>query len=239
MLPRTRMSAQDERAKSPKDPELMSPPSHSPNGGPPRRADELGQLMKRYARGEDGVFEELYGLLAPRVYRFCSRLAMNQQEADDCFQETLLRIHRARATYLDGADTLPWAFAIARSVYLDRLRYRRRRPEDLGSANDVAEGERLHGDDRYSPEAAVRARDLQELLTCELSRMSEKNRVAYVLLKEEELSIKEAAAVLGTTAAVVRQRAHRAYMHLRTALSAAGWTQAGDDGSWEVVSVRS
>jgi RNA polymerase sigma-70 factor (ECF subfamily) len=232
------MSAQDERAKRPKDQELVSPPSHSPNGGPPRRADELGQLMKRYARGEDHVFEELYRLLAPRVYRLCSRLASNQQEADDCFQETLLRIHRARATYLDGTDPLPWAFAIARSVYLDRLRHRRRRPEDLGSASDVADEERLHSDHRYSPEAAVRARDLQELLTLELSRMSEKNRVAYVLLKEEELSIKEAAAVLGTTAAVVRQRAHRAYMHLRTALNAAGWTQAGDDGSSEAVSVR-
>ena len=238
MLPRTRTSAHDERAKSPKDQELVSLPRHSPNGGPPRVTDELGQLMKRYARGEDRVFEQLYRLLAPRVYRFCSRLARNHQEADDCFQETLLRIHRARATYLDGADTLPWAFAIARSVYLDRLRYRRRRPEDLGSANDVAEGEKLHGDVRYSPEAAARARDLQELLTLALSRMSEKNRVAYVLLKEEELSIKEAAAVLGTTAAVVRQRAHRAYMHLRSALSAAGWTQTGDDGSSELVSVR-
>src|SRR5215475_860964 len=183
MLPRPGMSAQEEhaRAKSPKD--LVSLPSHSPNGGPPRVTDELGQLMKRYARGEDRVFEQLYRLLAPRVYRFCSRLARNQQEADECFQETLLRIHRARATYLDGSDTLPWAFAIARSVYLDRLRYRRRRPEDLGSANDVAQEERLHADDRYSPEAAVRARDLQELLTLELSRMSEKNRIAYVLVK--------------------------------------------------------
>jgi len=232
------MSAQEEHAKSPKDQELVSPPSHAPNGGPPRRADELGQLMKRYARGEDRVFEELYRLLAPRVYRFCSRLAIHQQEADDCFQDTLLRIHRARATYLYGADTLCWAFAISRSVYLDRLRYRRRRPEELGSANDVAAEERLHADDRYSPEAALRARDLRELLTLELSRMSEKNRVAYVLVKEEGLSINEAAAVLGTTTAVVRQRAHRAYMQLRTALGAAGWTQAGDDGSWEVVSVR-
>jgi RNA polymerase sigma-70 factor, ECF subfamily len=232
------MSTLDERPRSPKAQELVSPPSHSPNGGRQRRADQLGELMKRYAKGDDAVFEELYRLLAPRVYRFCSRLAMHQQEADDCFQETLLRIHRARATYLYGADTLCWAFAISRSVYLDRLRYRRRRPEELGSANDVAEEERLHADDRYSPEAALRARDLQALLTLELSRMSEKNRVAYVLVKEEGLSIKEAAAVLGTTAAVVRQRAHRAYMQLRTALSAAGWTQAGNDGSWEVVSVR-
>jgi RNA polymerase sigma-70 factor (ECF subfamily) len=232
------MSARHERAIEPEGSGARIAAEPSPNGGKPRDADQLGQLMKRYAKGEDGVFEELYRLLAPRVYRFCSRLAIHQQEADDCFQDTLLRIHRARATYLAGTDPLPWAFAISRSVYLDRLRYRRRRPEDLGSANDVAEEERLPADDRYSPEAAVRARDLQELLTLELSRMSEKSRVAYVLVKEEGLSIKEAAAVLGTTAAVVRQRAHRAYMHLRTALSAAGWTQAGDDGSWEVVSVR-
>src|SRR5262249_43061523 len=111
-------------------------------------------------------------------------------------------------------------------------------PEDLGSANDVADEERVHADDRYSPEAAVRARDLQELLTFELSRMSEKSRVAYVLLKEEGLSIKETAAVLGTTAVLVRQRAHRACMPLGTGLSAAGWTQPADDGSWEPVSVR-
>ena len=230
--------APDERATATKPQVLASRAAHSPNNGTARSADQLGHLMGRYAKGDDGVFEELYRLLAPRVYRFCSRLATHQEEADDCFQETLLRIHRARATYLEGADTLPWAFAISRSVYLDRLRYRRRRPEDLGSANDVAEGERLHADDRYSPEAAVRVRDLQEVLTRELGRMSEKNRIAYVLLKEEELSVKEAAAVLGTTATVVRQRAHRAYTQLRTALGAAGWQQAGDDGSWDTAPIR-
>src|SRR5215475_8197777 len=201
-------------------------------------ADLLSGLMQRYASGEDGVFEELYRLRAPRLYRFCLRLATRQSEADDYFQETLLRIHRARATYLAGSNPLHWAFAISRSVYLDRLRYRRRRPEDLGSANDAAEQERLRADDRYSPEAAVRARDLLGILARELSRMSEKNRVAYVLLKEEGLSVKEAAAVLGTTAPVVRQRAHRAYEQLRTAVGAAGWKEDRDGGSWDAVTVR-
>jgi RNA polymerase sigma-70 factor, ECF subfamily len=201
-------------------------------------ADHLSELMQRYARGEDGVFEKLYRLMAPRLYRFCLRLATHQSEADDYFQETLLRIHRARSTYLAGSNALHWAFAISRSVYLDRLRYRRRRPEDLGSTADAADQVQLHADDRYSPEAAIRARDVQEVLTLELRRMSEKNRVAYVLLKEEGLSVKEAAAVLGATAAVVRQRAHRAYMQLRSALSAAGWEEYDDDESWDAVPVR-
>jgi len=60
-----------------------------------------------------------------------------------------------------------------------------------------------------------------DVVTTELSRMSEKNRVAYVLLKEENVSASEAAAVLGTTSDVVRQRAHRAYLQIRAALDAA------------------
>jgi len=112
--------ATDERATATKPQVLASRAAHSPNNGTARSADQLGQLMGRYAKGDDGVFEELYRLLAPRVYRFCSRLAMHQQEADDCFQETLLRIHRARATYLEGADTLPGrSRSPARSISID------------------------------------------------------------------------------------------------------------------------
>src|SRR5262245_65885684 len=106
-------------------------------------ADQLSELMERYARGEDSVFEALYRLMAPRLYRFCLRLTTGKAEADDLLQETLLRVHRARATYLAGSNALHWAFAISRSVHLDRLRYRRRRPEDLGSTNDAAEHDRL------------------------------------------------------------------------------------------------
>ena len=58
--------------------------------------------------------------------------------------------------------------------------------------------------------------------------MSEKNRVAYVLLKEENLSAREAAAVLGTSVDVVKQRAHRAYQTLKSALNSAGWSEYGN-----------
>jgi DNA-directed RNA polymerase specialized sigma24 family protein len=35
--------------------------------------------------------------MAPRLYRFCLRLAGRKQDADDIFQDTFLRLHRARA----------------------------------------------------------------------------------------------------------------------------------------------
>jgi RNA polymerase sigma-70 factor, ECF subfamily len=191
--------------------------------------DELSELMRSYATGKDSSFERLYTLLAPRLNRFCRRLTRDRMEAEDILQETFLRLHRARATYMSGANALHWAFAIARSVCLDRFRYRRRRPEDLGSQNDIAEDKALQADDHYRPDAALQAYALWDVITLQLQKMSEKNRVAYILLREEGLSVNEAAALLGTTAAAVKQRAHRAYEELRNAISAAGWKKEDHD----------
>lgn len=185
--------------------------------------DPLGRLMARYAAGEDGVFEAIYRALEAPLYRFCLRLATRRHEADDLFQETFLKMHRARGTYVPGASVLHWAYAIARSLYLSRVRYWRRRPEWLGTADDVSEQEDAHVDAGSTPEAEVMAERLLDVVLVELRRMSEKNRSAYVLMREEGLSAADAAAVLGTTVHGVKQRAHRADQQIRSALSDAGW----------------
>lgn len=190
-------------------------------------AKHLSVLMERYANGDEGVFDELYAAMAPRIYRFCRRLTSSTAEADDCFQETFLKLHRARATYCAGANALHWGFAIARSVYLSHRRYRRRRPEDSGMLHDAPDQVALLAADGASPEAQLLAEHMLDIVSLELAKMSEKNRTAYVLLKEEDLSAKAAAAVLGTTPDVVKQRAHRAYGQLRMALDAAGWREHG------------
>jgi RNA polymerase sigma-70 factor (ECF subfamily) len=196
-----------------------------------RPADDTGEqgsladLMDRYARGEDRVFEAVYRVLAPRVRRFCRHLASSAAEADDLFQDTFLRLHRARATYVRGGNVLAWVLAIARSAHLDRLRYRRRRPEDVGGAADASDDAGLRAGEAEGPEAQAVARELVEVVSTALHGMSERNRLAYALLKEQGLSVNEAAAVLGTTTAVVRQRAHRAYVQVRAAVQSAGWME--------------
>jgi RNA polymerase sigma-70 factor (ECF subfamily) len=181
-------------------------------------SDELSALMDSYASGNDEAFEPLYALLAPRLYRFCLRLTARRVDADDCFQEAMLKLHRARATYTRGANALYWAFAIARSTYLTRVRYWRSRPEFTGATEDVATGAALHTCADATPESQAVALDVLEAATVELNCMSEKNRIAYILTKQEDVSAQDAAEILGTTATVVRQRAHRAYMQLRAAI---------------------
>ena len=192
--------------------------------------------MLRYAVGEDGVFEELYRLLEPRVARFCARLVERRSDVPDLIQETFMRLHRSRATFMDGSNPVHWVRAIARSAHLDKVRYRRRRPEHLGPARDAADDD-PRAPESHDPEMALRARDVEHVVRVELQKMSEKNRVAYILLREEGMSVKEAAALLGSTAAVVKKRAHRAYTQLRAALSAAGWNHYHREESWDTVPV--
>ena len=92
-----------------------------------RRADSSSELMERYAAGDDRAFDALYGQLSAPLYRFCLRLTTRRAEADDLFQETFLKLHRARATFTPRSNALHWSYAIARSLFLSGVRYWRRR----------------------------------------------------------------------------------------------------------------
>jgi RNA polymerase sigma-70 factor (ECF subfamily) len=199
-----------------------------PKGSAPRGGVEQAQLaalLERYAMGDETVFGDLYRILAPRLRRFCLKLSRDGSAAEDVFQDALLRLHRARASYIPDSPALPWIFAIARSAFLDSLRYQKRHPEDLPSSDDSQSEYGSAACRDGSPESNVRHRALQVLIDRELRSMSEKCRTAYVLLREEGLSAADAARVLETTEEAVKQRAHRAYEQIRGALRAAGWDE--------------
>lgn len=179
------------------------------------RADEA---MDRYASGDDAAFGEVYDEVAPRVYGFLLRQTRDAAHAEDVLQQTMLQMHRARATFLEGAAVLPWALAIARRLAVDA--HRRRRREVLGVEADEERAGHAHDGEAH----AVAAQTAQRL-RAELERLPEAQRVAFQLVKDEGLSMAEAAAVLGTTVTAVKLRAHRAYQALRAAL--------GDDAGAE------
>jgi RNA polymerase sigma-70 factor (ECF subfamily) len=170
--------------------------------------------MERYARGDDAAFAELYDAVAPRLHQFLQRQTRDSSRADDLLQQTLLHMHRARGSFTAGAEVLPWAFAIARRLLIDS--YRRGKHEVPA---DRAPGE-LAGADEGGPAAdeLLHAKRMAAALERELAKLPEAHRVAFELIKQEGLSIREAAEVLGTTSNAIKLRAHRAYTALRAAL---------------------
>jgi RNA polymerase sigma-70 factor, ECF subfamily len=90
--------------------------------------DELRQLMTAYQAGSLHAFERLYAGLAPPLLAYLASLCRDRSHAQDLLQETFLQIHRSRRTYRPDLPVRPWAFTIARHVWLMDRRTRARRP---------------------------------------------------------------------------------------------------------------
>jgi RNA polymerase sigma-70 factor (ECF subfamily) len=185
-----------------------------------RKADPassaLDAAMDRYARGEDAAFEELYDGLAPRLQSFLLRYTRDQARAEDVVQQTMLQIHRARGRFTPGAQVVPWAFAIARRLLIDM--HRRGGREVLAPTGDDNLTQLMAALDAPADDVAI-AKEIAGRLSEELARLPENQRVAFELIKQDGLSVAEAAQVLGTTVAAVKLRAHRAYEAMRAVLA--------------------
>lgn len=186
----------------------------------------LEKAMARFAGGDDAALGEVYDLAAPGLFAFLLRICRDRPLAEDLTQETFIRIHRSRGLYRPGAAVMPWAFTIARRLFLDALRVRGSRgqvgslPED--EAAPTCGGARAEGppeDGAPSAEELLSSLELARAVDDALARIPEPHAVAFRLLKGEGLSVAETAAVMGSSKAAVKVRAHRAYLSLRALLA--------------------
>jgi RNA polymerase sigma-70 factor, ECF subfamily len=181
--------------------------------------DGADAAMERYARGDPAAFADVYDAIAPRLLVFLRKATRDASAAEDLMQQTLLHMHRARGSFIPGAPVMPWACAIARRLVTDSAR--RRRAEQRVFSEISADDDRM----TYDPVAATAAADdlvhahrLAGRMQRRIETLPELQRSAYRLLRQEGLSLKRAAEVLGTTVSAVKLRAHRASVALRAAL---------------------
>lgn len=185
-----------------------------------RRA--LSAAMDRHADGDAAAFGEVYDLLSPRLLAYFTRHLRDRARAEDLVQQTLLNMHRARAHFTRGADVLPWAFAIGRRLLIDDQRRARHLHRFELAEPEVSALEARAEIGAAAPDDVVATQQLAQRLAQELARLSEPQRTAWSLVRDEGLSMAQAAEVLGTSIGAVKLRAHRAYEALRTVLGEPG-----------------
>jgi RNA polymerase sigma-70 factor (ECF subfamily) len=172
-------------------------------------------LMARYCDGDASAFRELYALVSPRLYGYLMKMARSKALADDLVQQTFMKVHRARAAYIRGADPVPWIYSIAHRTFLDEARKTKRAVVRVGDDDTLPEiSADLDGqtagskDEQADPELVKTALDA-------LAALPEQQRQAVVLTKLEGKSVAEAAEIAGTTVGAMKVRAHRGYEVLR------------------------
>jgi RNA polymerase sigma-70 factor (ECF subfamily) len=178
--------------------------------------------MQRYSAGDNAAFVELYDTIAPLLLGFLRKATRDGFAAEDLMQQTFLQIHRARGSFIPGAPVIPWALAIAKRLMIDRARRQR---VELGIfVHAPADDDRVKSQATASaaPGDVLDARRLERRVQQRLDALPETQRTAYQLVKQEGLSLKRAAEVLGTSVTAVKLRTHRAYQALRAVLREEG-----------------
>lgn len=78
--------------------------------------------MQRYVDGDALAFRKLYTLVAPQLFAYVRVFVRDRALGEEILQQTFLKLHKSRTSYVSGADPLPWLYAIAHRTCLDELR---------------------------------------------------------------------------------------------------------------------
>jgi RNA polymerase sigma factor (sigma-70 family) len=160
-------------------------------------------------------FRTVYDAHARSVRRFLGDLLRDDAAADEATQETFVRAHARLGTLREGDKVLPWLFGIARNVFYEELRVRRRHLRSIGEDDDRAE----EPDRAPSPEGMLLGAEADEKLAEALAELGEERRAALVLRIDHGLDYDQIAEVMGWPLSKVKNEIHRARLTLRTRLS--------------------
>ncbi|MBV8560841.1 MAG: sigma-70 family RNA polymerase sigma factor [Acidimicrobiia bacterium] len=147
------------------------------------------------------------------LYTVAYRLTGNRDDAEDLVQEVLLRVRRGLETYQPGSME-GWLSRIATNAFLDDIRRRKRRPEEL-----LPEDPDWVLPPSGSAEEALAAEVLPDDVQAALQRLPEDFRAAVVLCDVVGLSYQEIGESLSIPVGTVRSRIHRGRAILRDVLT--------------------
>jgi RNA polymerase sigma-70 factor, ECF subfamily len=161
------------------------------------------ELMVQLQAGNENALETLVERWRSPLFGFLQRRSAHS-DADDLFQETWLRVVRARRRFDPRRRFSTWLFQIANNLCRDR--FRRSGAAARGQAAFAAEPP------PGAPDPGLRM-DLARLLAA----LPERLREVLVLRYYRDLGEREIAEVLGIPAGTVKSRLHAALQALRAA----------------------
>ncbi len=180
------------------------------------------RLMLRVRDDDAAAFAELVERFQHRLVAVMYHLVGNADEAEDLAQEVFLRVYRIRKKYRPKAKFSTWLFTIANNLALNALRDRKRRPvlpleiQESSFGSGPQQGVAASRDE--PPAHSLQQQELAAVIRQALDGLNERQRVAIVLNKFEDMNYAEIAEVMGLSTKAVKSLLSRSRMKLREAL---------------------
>lgn len=187
----------------------------------PDETDET--LMLRYAGGDMGAFDTLYGRHELAVWRFVFRSVRIQAVADDLLQDVWFAVARNAGSYEVRAKFRTWLFTLAHNRLVDHLRTARHHASLDADNDDGGDGwlglaDTLAADSGFGPVRQLQSREQAAALIAAVEQLPFEQREAFLLQAEGDLSVQEIADATGVHFETAKSRLRYARTSLRQQL---------------------
>jgi RNA polymerase sigma-70 factor (ECF subfamily) len=179
----------------------------------PAEIDPDAALMLRVKQGDTGAFTALVEKYKQPVMNLVCRTLRDATEAEDLAQNVFVQVYKSADRYKTTAKFSTWLFTIARNLCLNEIRRRSRHPaESLDAPHPEHADQPLHQfEDKHTtapPEKLLHG-ELEQKIEEALAELPEKQRMAILLCRQEELSYEEIAEILGCSLSATKSLIHR------------------------------
>ena len=172
------------------------------------------------ARARDGdseAFRVLVDRHSRALFRLAFRMTGNAHDAEDVVQEAFLKAYRGLDGFDERSQFGSWLYRIAANCAFDVLRARQRRD---GRLESMDEGDWADPPaPEPGPDRLALGEDVRRRVDAALSRMSPRERAAFVLRHFEGRSIREIGDALELDSEAVKQSVCRAVRKARRVLA--------------------
>jgi len=187
--------------------------------GESKEDNEDVRLMRLVGSGDTQAFEELVERHQSLVAGTVARMLGSNSEVEDIAQQVFIRVWKSAGRYTPRAKFTTWLLKITRNLVFNELRRTRRRAQVPIQTESEAAEIPLKDETSPMPDASLLENELQEAIEKAITELPERQRMALILRRYEELNYEQIAEILDLSVPAVKSVLFRARTELRVRLS--------------------
>jgi RNA polymerase sigma-70 factor (ECF subfamily) len=175
------------------------------------RNDELAALIDRVKAGDSEAFMTVTHLYQKKIFLLAYSFFNNKDDALDIVQETFLRFFQKAHLFKKGKNFQSWLLQIAKNLCIDHYRKYHSKKHLYDTERDIEDINPGSENSITKNEAA----ELKDVFSRCLEKLTEKQRMIFVLKHYNQLEYKEIAQVLNIACGTVKSLHFKAVQNLR------------------------
>lgn len=177
--------------------------------------DLIDGILKRYR----AAMSHLVDQYQEKVIRTAFGFLRSMEDAEDLSQEVFVEIIRSISGFRRGSALSTWIYRITINKSLNRIKKDKWRRLFTGFQSErTADGAVQHGAEPAVLQDEGEKKENRKILNEAINRLSENQRIAFVLHKIDDRSYKEISEIMNISLSSVESLMHRAKLNLRKTL---------------------